>query len=182
MEEMLDLARDSILRAYGKLNRWSSEGEIDAYVVEMCHGDKPIGACFVTLKIHGKLRGCVGHLAAFEPLDRNIVRNSVSAAFKDTRFEPLEKAELADCEIEISVLSAPEPLPYTDEDDLLNSVKGKGVILSSEGCSATFLPQVWEQLPDAKEFLSHLAMKAGLSASAWKHADYQVYEVDEFSE
>jgi AmmeMemoRadiSam system protein A len=141
-------------------------------------------ATFVTLKIKGQLRGCIGHLIAMLPLYKDIIDNSVSAAFEDPRFDSLTKKEFEATKIEISVLTPPELLAYTDTADLLAKLNSKqGVILSKGRYSATFLPQVWQELPDKKEFLSHLCLKAGLSATEWMNKpNIQVYEVDAFEE
>jgi len=141
---------------------------------------------FVTLTIDGGLRGCIGHIEPFLPLYEDIIDNSISAAFMDPRFYPLTDDEYEKIQIEISILTLPKPLKYKDSDDLLNKLKlGKdGVIISKNGYSATFLPQVWEQIKTPEDFLSHLCVKAGLSAYEWKKGDLKVeiYEVESFDE
>jgi AmmeMemoRadiSam system protein A len=143
-------------------------------------------ACFVTLtrKEDGALRGCIGNLEAEEgeTLLGNVIRNSMSAAFYDSRFEPLEPEELPGVKIEISVLSKPEIIDFEDEEGLFAKIAGKGVVLQKGFYRATFLPQVWEKLPHPELFLRHLAAKAGLPASAWTEASYAVYEVESFEE
>ncbi len=128
------------------------------------------GACFVTLTSGrapgGALRGCIGSLEARRPLREDVEANAVAAACRDPRFPPLGRAELDDVVVEVSVLSAPTALPAVDEPELLARLRPgvDGVILSVPGHRATFLPQVWDQLPDPAEFLSHLRRKAGLPA------------------
>ena len=141
---------------------------------------------FVTLKIKGVLRGCIGSLTSSEPLAENIRHNAINAAFRDPRFPPLSPEELAQVVIEVSVLTPPEPLSYSGADDLLSRLRPgiDGVILRKNNASATFLPQVWKQLPRRQDFLSHLCLKAGLAAQAWREEDLQVelYQVQYFEE
>jgi len=136
---------------------------------------------FVTLKINGALRGCIGNIEADGPLVEAIERNALSAAFHDHRFKPLGAEELARVEIDISILSSPERLDYRDGDDLVSKLRPlvDGVILRHGGSSATFLPQVWSQLPNPVIFLEHLCRKAGLSPSLWQqeHPDIYIYQV-----
>jgi AmmeMemoRadiSam system protein B/AmmeMemoRadiSam system protein A len=124
------------------------------------------GATFVTLTMGGRLRGCIGSLAAARPLGEDVAQNALGAAFRDPRFPPLSAAEWPHCRVEVSLLSAPKPVRFADEADLLAQlVPGEdGVILECDGKRATFLPQVWEGLPDKKAFLGELARKAGLAA------------------
>jgi AmmeMemoRadiSam system protein A len=135
-------------------------------------------ATFVTLEKHGMLRGCIGSLKAYEPLYLNVIKNAVAAAFYDTRFMPVSKEELKDIEIEISILTEPERVEYKDAEDLLKKLKPKkdGLIIRLGSKSATFLPQVWEQLPSKEDFLSHLCLKAGLSRDEWKKGRIEVYK------
>lgn len=136
---------------------------------------------FVTLKINGALRGCIGNIEADGTIVDSIERNALSAAFHDHRFKPLKAEELARVEIDISILSSPEPLDYRDGDDLISKLRPlvDGVILRHGRSSATFLPQVWSQLPDPVIFLEHLCQKAGLSPSLWQkeHPDIYIYQV-----
>jgi AmmeMemoRadiSam system protein A len=141
---------------------------------------------FVTLKIKDVLRGCIGSLTSSEPLAENIRHNAINAAFQDPRFPPLTPEELAQTVIEVSVLTPPETLSYSGADDLLSRLRPgiDGVILRKDSASATFLPQVWKQLPRCQDFLSHLCLKAGLTAQAWREEDLQVeiYQVQYFEE
>ena len=141
---------------------------------------------FVTLKIKGRLRGCIGNLTSTETVLDGVKRNAVNAALHDPRFSPLSKNELERTEIEVSILSEPQPLAYRDGQDLINKLRTHvdGVIIRKGHASATFLPQVWEQLPGAEDFLTHLCLKAGLPSNAWQHPDLEVltYQVQYFEE
>lgn len=141
---------------------------------------------FVTLKEHGELRGCIGSLAALDSIVEGVKRNALHAAFDDSRFRPVEKNELAAIEVEISILTEPTPLAYASAEELLRTLQVgiDGVILRKGVQGATFLPQVWEQLPDPKDFLSHLCRKAGLPADAWRSGNLEVstYRVQYFAE
>jgi AmmeMemoRadiSam system protein A len=123
-------------------------------------------ATFVTLRLDGQLRGCVGTAIARRPLVEDIAINAFGAAFHDLRFPPLSETEFDLLSIELSALSAPEPLTFIDEDDLVAQlVPGRdGLILEHHGRHGLFLPQVWDMLPDPSAFLKHLKAKAGLPA------------------
>jgi len=141
---------------------------------------------FVTLTIQGNLRGCIGHIIPQESLIEGIRENAVNAAFRDPRFGPLTRDEWKNVHVEISILTEPKPLAYTDGKDLLNKLRPgiDGVILKKGFHQSTFLPQVWDQLPDKKAFLNHLCLKAGLSGNAWEKGDLEVstYQVQAFEE
>ncbi len=141
---------------------------------------------FICLKIGGQLRGCIGSLSASATIVDGVRSNAVNAAFYDPRFSPLSADELRDVELEVSVLTEPKPLDYKDAEDLIGKLRVNvdGVILRKGALSATFLPQVWEQLPDAEQFLSHLCMKAGLPSNAWRNTKLEVmtYQVQYFQE
>jgi AmmeMemoRadiSam system protein B/AmmeMemoRadiSam system protein A len=141
---------------------------------------------FVTLKIDDQLRGCIGNLTANEPLSEGVRRNAINAAFHDPRFPPLTERELEKVDIEVSILTEPQPLEYVDGEDLLAKLRVNidGVIIRKGQASATFLPQVWEQLSDPEDFLEHLCMKAGLSSNAWRNSklDVSTYQVQYFEE
>ena len=142
--------------------------------------------CFVTLTEAGALRGCIGHIFPQESLYRAIQDNARSAALEDPRFRPVQPGELNQLEIEISVLTEPKPLPFTSPEDLLAKLQpGKdGVVLKLDGRGATYLPQVWEQLPDKVEFLNHLSEKAGGAPGDWRKPGTSVliYRVEAFKE
>jgi hypothetical protein len=127
------------------------------------------GASFVTLTIDSGLRGCIGSLEAFRSLEADVRANARAAAFRDPRFEPLSADEFARVRVEVSVLTPAEPLAVRDEREALALVRPyeDGIVLGFGGRSATFLPQVWEQLPEPREFLRALRRKAGLPADFW---------------
>ena len=141
---------------------------------------------FVTLTIDGGLRGCIGHIIPRESLIEGVRINALNAAFRDPRFTPLSEKDWERVKIEVSILTEPKPLSYSDADDLLEKLQPAidGVILKKGFHQATFLPQVWEQLPSKKEFLTHLCLKAGLDGDAWKKEklEVSVYQVQAFEE
>lgn len=141
---------------------------------------------FVTLTIDQQLRGCIGTLSAEESVVEGVTRHAINAAFGDPRFPPLSQAELARVSIEVSVLTEPGPLEYDGASDLLARLRPgiDGVILAAGYRSATFLPQVWSQLPDTVDFLSHLCLKAGLAPDAWRSGALVIktYQVQHFSD
>ena len=143
-------------------------------------------ATFVTLKIDGQLRGCIGNLEPVDSLLESVTHNGLHAAFHDHRFSPLKPEEFNRISIDISILSSPEPLDYKDGDDLLARLQPgvDGIILKLGKARATFLPQVWEQLPQPHAFMEHLCLKAGLDRSAWRdqHPDIFIYQVQSFKE
>jgi AmmeMemoRadiSam system protein B/AmmeMemoRadiSam system protein A len=124
------------------------------------------GASFVTLKLERRLRGCIGSLAPSRSLGVDVAENAVAAALRDPRFAPLTPAQWPGCELEVSVLSTPKPLYYADEAELLAQLRPgeDGVILEYSGRRSTFLPQVWEGLPETRAFLAELMRKAGIPA------------------
>lgn len=126
-------------------------------------------ASFVTLHKHDQLRGCIGSLTAIMPLAQDVSEHAYAAAFKDPRFEPVDESELDVLSVHLSVLSVAEPLAFSSEADLLEQiVPGQdGLILKERGRKSTFLPSVWEILPDRKQFLERLKQKAGLPPSYW---------------
>lgn len=141
---------------------------------------------FVTLTKEGQLRGCIGNLTASESVVAGVKQNALNAAFHDPRFRALTAGELENVEIEVSVLTEPKPLDFEDGDDLIAKLRPNldGVIIRKGFASATFLPQVWEQLPQPESFLSHLCQKAGLPADCWRNTDITVltYQVQYFHE
>lgn len=143
-------------------------------------------ACFVTLMLDGELRGCIGSLEPTEPLLDNVAHNACSAAFSDPRFPPLTAEEFSRVHIDLSVLGLPTPIAFTSEESLIAALKpGKdGLILHTpNGGRATFLPSVWEQLPEPQAFVQHLKHKAGLPAHYWHTAmRAERYEVQYFEE
>ncbi|GAB4488135.1 MAG: hypothetical protein Fur0016_04670 [Anaerolineales bacterium] len=144
------------------------------------------GASFVTLTVHGQLRGCIGALEPYQSLAEDVQEHAVAAALHDPRFPPVTPVELPHIHIEISRLTRPQPLPYADADDLLAKLNPAldGVILRDGYRRATFLPQVWEQLPEKEIFLNHLCQKMGASPDLWrkKHLQVETYRVEQFHE
>ncbi len=128
-----------------------------------------MGATFVTLTQRGDLRGCIGSLEARRPLLKDVQENACSAAFRDPRFEPLSADEWPLTRVEVSLLTPPEPLAFHDEADALARLRPNidGVIFSADNRRSTFLPQVWEQLPEPADFMARLKHKAGLPANYW---------------
>ena len=127
------------------------------------------GATFVTVEQEGRLRGCIGSLRAHRPLVEDLARNAFRAGFEDPRFQPLKSEEMGRINWSVSILSKPKQILFRDETDLLSRLKPRvdGLIISDMGQRATFLPQVWEQLPDPSVFLAHLKRKAGLAQDHW---------------
>lgn len=126
-------------------------------------------ATFVTLKIADRLRGCIGTLQAVRPLVLDVSHNAYAAAFRDPRFPSLGVAELVFLQYHISVLSPAQPMSFESEEDLLSQLRPgiDGLILTEGSRRGTFLPAVWEQLPDSRTFFAHLKLKAGLPADYW---------------
>lgn len=146
---------------------------------------KENGASFVTLTQNGKLRGCIGSLAAQRPLIEDITSNAYAAAFRDPRFAKLKKEELPLTDVEVSILSQPLHVSYDDVEDLKNKITPyeDGVILELGSHRATFLPQVWEELPEFESFFGHLLQKAGLPMDSFKnHPTIYTYKVQKFKE
>lgn len=143
------------------------------------------GASFVTLTQRGGLRGCIGSLEASRALYADVQANAVAAALRDPRFPPLAAAELHLTRIEVSLLSATEPLAFDSEADALAQLRPgvDGVLLEYGALRSTFLPQVWEQLPGPRDFMSQLKRKAGLPGDFWhERLRLQRYTVDKFQE
>lgn len=144
------------------------------------------GAVFVTLTVGDQLRGCIGALEPYQSLAEDVREHAAAAALEDPRFPPVSEPELKGIQIEISRLTRPILLEYSDASDLLSKLRPHvdGVILRDEFRRATFLPQVWEKIPDAAEFLSNLCYKLGAHPDLWrtKHLDVLTYQVEEFHE
>lgn len=133
-------------------------------------------ATFVTLTQNGQLRGCIGSLEAWRPLGEDVCENAVNAAFRDPRFSPLEASELARTRVEVSLLTPAEPMLFANEADALAQLRPDidGLIFECHGRRSTFLPQVWEQLPEPLLFMAHLKQKAGFSLDFW-HPDVKLW-------
>lgn len=141
------------------------------------------GASFVTLTENRALRGCIGSLEGYRPLIDDVIENARSSAFHDPRFERLSESEFELIEIEVSILSQPKRVDYRDIDNLKEIIEiGKdGVILQLGLNRATFLPQVWEELPTFNEFFNHLCLKAGLNIDCLKNRpEVSIYRVEKF--
>ena len=176
---LLVLARTTI---EAKLRRQDPTGRPEEISVAL----KEKRGCFVTLHKRGVLRGCIGTIEPKKSLVECIEENAINAAFEDPRFPSMTEDELEEIKIEVSVLTKPTILEYTDEDDLKAKLRPgvHGVILSRGWQRATFLPQVWEQLPKVEDFLGHLCSKAGMGKRCWTDAETEVrvYEAEYFSE
>lgn len=133
---------------------------------------RAVVASFVTLRIEGQLRGCMGSLKATEPLIANVARNAQSAAFRDPRFSPVTATEFPQLNYHISLLSTPESLDVTSEADLIEKMRPglDGLILYEGKRRGTLLPSVWEHVPEPRDFLVHLKNKAGLAPDYWSES------------
>ena len=142
-------------------------------------------ACFVTLKMNGELRGCIGSLKAQRSLLTDLKANALAAAFHDPRFEPLTDDEFNYTRIEVSLISAIEPIYFVNEQDVLNQLRPAidGIIFEYQNQHSTFLPQMWESLPTPQLFMAQLKRKAGLSSSFWvegvRLSRYTVFRLNE---
>jgi AmmeMemoRadiSam system protein A len=142
-------------------------------------------ASFVTLNKEGQLRGCIGHLEAWQSLVEDVAQNAWAAAFRDPRFSPLTSQELERLQIHISVLTPAQPLQFTSEHDLLTQIRPQvdGLILRDGNARGTFLPSVWDALPRVEDFWQHLKQKAGLPANHWSNTlTVQRYETESFGD
>ena len=178
-KNLLKLARDSI--KYGLEHKQVLPIKSSDYATELQESK----ACFVTLHMGKNLRGCIGSLQAYRPLVLDVAKNAFAAAFQDPRFSPLSPNELDQVSISISVLSKPKPLEFDSEEDLLAKIRPQvdGLILTEGQHRGTFLPAVWESLPNAKDFLNQLKLKAGLSPDYWSETiRMERYTSEEFSE
>ena len=177
---LLELARKTVreVAAGGKLPDVSANGLAPKFTT-------PKG-CFVTLTKHGDLRGCIGYILPQGPLYQAVMENARNAAISDPRFPPVSPREVDQLEIEISVLTTPQPLAFDSSTDLLQKLQPHkdGVVLRIGGRSATYLPQVWDELPDKVEFMNTLAEKAGCERTDWRQpgASVFIYHVESFKE
>lgn len=176
--ELLGIARSSI-----------EAGVVNEHLDIAVHNHLPAlqeqGASFVTLKINGQLKGCIGSLQAYRPLVLDVSENAFAAAFNDTRFSPVTSGDLLRLSIQISVLSTPEVISFSSEQDLLKKLRPgiDGLILEDGSNRGTFLPSVWESLNEPKEFLMNLKTKAGLDQGYWSNEIMiKRYTTESFSE
>jgi len=183
-QTLVKLARHTLMERFGRNNP-----EEVAQALQTALSDdsfKMHCGTFVTLTLGGQLRGCIGSLTSTEDVLQGVKQNSINAAFHDPRFAPLSEKDLERIEIEVSVLTDPKPLVYQNRADLIQKLRPHidGVIIQKGAARSTFLPQVWEQLPNPEDFLGHLCMKAGLSAKAWQEPglEVQTYQVQYFEE
>jgi len=179
-EILLKLAREAMVAAVNghRLERLDLDGLPDAL--------KQPGVAFVTLTEEGELRGCIGALEPYQPLAEDVCEHAAAAATQDWRFEPVRPHEVARIHIEISRLTVPQPLAYAGPVDLLTKLRPgiDGVVIKDGGRRATFLPQVWEKLPDAADFLNQLCQKMGAAPDLWRRKPLTAltYQVEEFQE
>ena len=168
---LLELARKTL---EGYLKNGSKPGVDEGKIPEKL---KEMKGCFVTLEKNHQLRGCIGHILPQKRLYECVIENAINAALNDPRFPPVRYEELKDIEIEISVLSVPKKLDYSSSEDLLEKLTPlrDGVILKSGWRQATYLPQVWEQIPRKEDFLSSLCRKGYMPGDCWRKGETEVY-------
>ncbi|MDP3875351.1 MAG: AmmeMemoRadiSam system protein A [Methylobacter sp.] len=160
---LLELAKNSI--QHGLQTGRPLTVDLADYPAELTE----LRATFVTLQINHQLRGCIGMLEAVRPLAEDIAKNAFAAAFNDPRFAPLSAAEFAELDIHLSILTPAEPVSFSSEQNLVAQLQPgvDGLILEEGRRRGTFLPSVWESLPEPRQFLRHLKQKAGLSPDYW---------------
>lgn len=179
---IIALAKTAILVTLNQTEEFDLEHALQAYPVLQENG-----AAFVTINTepNAQLRGCIGSLQAYRPLYKDIILNAQAAAMRDPRFSPLTVEELKHIKIEVSILSEPKVLTYADIEDLRKKVVPfqDGIVLKFNGRHATYLPQVWEQLPKFDDFFSSLCMKANLSDDCLsQHPEISTYTVQKYQE
>jgi AmmeMemoRadiSam system protein A len=181
---LVALARKTLMEKFNRKISQDDKKELDVQLEDKALKVK--SGTFVTLKIGGQLRGCIGSLVGHDTLTDGVRSNTINAAFHDPRFRPLTNRELDRVSIEVSVLTESRSLVYDDAADLIFQLRAQidGVTIRKGSASATFLPQVWKQLPDVEAFLSHLCSKAGMSPDRWRQGDLEVetYQVQYFTE
>jgi AmmeMemoRadiSam system protein A len=179
-EVLLQLARSALVDAVRGLSIQSLD--LSAYSQAL----REPGVCFVTLTRQRVLRGCIGALKAYQPLAEDVREHAAAAALKDYRFPPVQVDELEELRIEVSRLTPPQPISYQTPAELLSAIRPHldGVTLMDGFRRATFLPQVWDKLPDKERFLQHLCQKMGAKPNLWreKPLQVQIYQVEEFHE
>jgi AmmeMemoRadiSam system protein B/AmmeMemoRadiSam system protein A len=173
---LLQLARENLIAAVHKKELTLPEN-IPEYAKEN-------RGCFVTLTINGNLRGCIGYIEPIKPLVQAVAENARNASMRDPRFAKVNENELGMIAIELSVLTVPVPLEFESPKELLEKLRPgiDGVILENGPYQSTFLPQVWEQLPDRVMFLEYLSRKAGVDSDGWKQSKVKIYQAEHFEE
>lgn len=177
--DLLRLARDSI--EHGLVHSKPLPVAIEEFPATLAIP----AATFTTLRLGGELRGCCGRLEAELPLARDVAHSAFQAAFRDPRFAPVRRAEFDALELEVAVLTPMEPFPVIDEADLLARLAphSDGLVIVADGRRATFLPKVWESLPDPREFLKHLKLKCGLPPDYWSdRLEFLRYSTETYAE
>jgi hypothetical protein len=180
---LLALARTSITQTCAGAPLGDDAPELHAALTEPAFAARR--NCFVTLLRNGALRGCIGSLEPRRPLAEDVVANAAAAAFRDPRFAPVAAPELPRITVQLSVLSLQQPFPVASQAELLEQLEPfvDGLTLEDGANRATFLPKVWEQLPDPATFLLHLKAKAGLPPDHWSHTlRFWRYRAENFSE
>ena len=177
-EMLLKFARASVTAAVSRMPFPAPEAE------QLTPAIRELGASFVTLTCQDELRGCIGTLEAYQPLALDVIEHAAAAASEDYRFSPVQLREVPKLQIEISRLTPPQSLSYSKPGELSGLLRPSidGVILRDGVRLATFLPQVWEKLPDPAAFLSHLCDKMGIPSDMWRRKLFTVstYQVEEF--
>jgi uncharacterized protein len=177
---LLDLARRALMAAANRVP--IPVVDLSTLPGRLCQ----TGATFVTLTKAGKLRGCIGTLEATLSLAEDVLEHAAAAALYDYRFPPVQPVEVDEIEIEISRLTAPSPLKYCSPENLMSQLRPgiDGVVVRDGRYRATYLPQVWEKIPDPEQFLNSLCDKMGVDHDLWRHKKIQVstYQVEEFRE
>jgi len=170
---LLELARKTIAQRLGV--PYIPSADLEKALKDPFFSEKR--GTFVTLTINGRLRGCIGNIAPDRSIASGVTDNAVNAAFQDPRFSPLTPDEFKKIHIEVSLLTEPKPLDFNGPDDLLAKIRPgiDGLIIRKGIYSATFLPQVWDQLPDKRDFLGHLCLKAGLPENEWRKPGLKVF-------
>jgi len=178
--ELLCIARAAIISAVN--GQLQEKLDLSGFSAEL----KADGASFITLTKSGKLRGCIGALEAYQPLVQDVQEHAIATALEDYRFPPVKNSEVEFLKIEISCLTPLKKLDYQNNSDLLSKLRPgiDGVLIRDGSRRATFLPQVWTQISDRQEFMSHLCTKMGAQPDLWmkKKLEVFVYQVEEFSE
>ena len=178
-KELLRLARSSI--EYGLIH----EAPLPVVRSELSSVLTEPAATFTTLRVEGRLRGCCGTLEATRPLAEDVVHSAFRAAFRDPRFDPVSERELGAISLEVSVLSPQQSLPVSDEAELLSLLRpgSDGLVIVAEGRHATFLPAVWETLPEPRRFVAALKAKCGLAEDYWsERLEFRRYRTTSYAE